>query len=211
MKLEVLQAFSHEVEKTSSSLLAALLSKPMGDYALKRDTSKAGKERAQKLRDAIAKVDRTPVTEAKSRQGPHFDVSKERVVVRKNEAPEILAHELGHAEIHRSPMGRLVQNPTANLVSGLSPLAGIIAGASAGSKGPSMGTALALAIATAPQALYEAEASRRGMRKMREAGASEEELSRARKKLMSAWGTYAIRAPEAVGNYLLTQRVVGGY
>ena len=110
--------------------------------------------------------------------------------------PSILAHELGHASIQNKGgwLSRLNQNYLIPLSSGLStfnnaglaplvgyahgPLAGMLAGAAGG------------IVAGVPQLINEFQASNRAVKNLRNAGYSNEDVSKAKKQLGSAWTTY---------------------
>ncbi len=127
--------------------------------------------------------------------------------------PSILAHELGHADINRSRLGRLAQNPL-----------GISAGAMAGNVGALTGGATAFSddervqragvlaplALSAPQLAFEAAASVQGLRRMRGAGANAKQLLHGAKTLAPAFGTYAGRAAAGSMGALQAQGMVGG-
>lgn len=122
----------------------------------------------------------------------------------------VLAHEMGHAQFDKGLGGKLTQNIPARIAFGLSSLASPVAGAAAGYgiEDPRIGLGVAagvpLAIA-APTLISEGVASFKGMRNLRRAGASPEQLRRAGKTLRRAFGTYA-------GKSLMdTGLGVGGY
>lgn len=131
--------------------------------------------------------------------------------------PSVLAHELGHAQYHRSGRSKnllakaahkvygrsmpLFLNPGKSSVAftGLGTLSGI-----ANEKKKSEGKKLNLwdktrsiavpALAVSPVLVAEGAASLKGLKMMKESGASKELLKQSKKKMGHAWGTYASRA-----------------
>jgi hypothetical protein len=140
--------------------------------------------------------------------GPHVKVPRDW----KN--PATLAHELGHAEIHKSRLGHLIQNPvTMAAASAGAPLASSVGGFASGfSDDPRIRRAgiLAPLVMQAPQLLYEAGASVKGLQKMRRGGASAGQLLNAGKMLLPAYGTYAAGAAKNVAGAAAGQAVGGG-
>jgi hypothetical protein len=137
---------------------------------------------------------------------PGWGADKPHIVARSN-SPSTLAHEIGHAEIHNSRLGRLVQNKATTIGGKLSPLIGFAGGLATGGSedettrnvGMSSG-----AIAAAPMLAYEAGASVKGYQNLKRLGANPQELARARKILIPAWGTYG-----ALGGAALASGVLG--
>lgn len=115
--------------------------------------------------------------------------------------PGILAHELGHADIHRSGVGRLIQNRLGGIALrvGAHPAFGVASGALTGATDNETAQALgrwAPALAAAPGLLSEGGATALGLMRMRRAGASGGDVWRAAKGLIPAFGSYA--APVAI-------------
>lgn len=117
------------------------------------------------------------------------------------DSPAILAHELGHQEISRNPVGRIGQNRgTLALGAGAVPiglLSGALSGLSDDERVQRAGRWAPL-ITSAPQLAYEAGASALGLRRMHRAGASGRQMIRAAGTLLPAWGTYAANAGAGV-------------
>lgn len=107
----------------------------------------------------------------------------------------ILAHELGHHDLSKDRIGRLVQNPATTIAGNASALATAALGLMRPRKGLTAARVITAAAAV-PQVAYEGAASYKGLNRLREAGATEEELSAARNKLLRTWGTYALKLPE---------------
>ncbi len=199
-----MHTFFDELEKQAAlgTLGAMLVSAVAGKKALelKGDTA-----RTKKLRKALEKLDPgVRVTAKNTPFGPHYMTGKKKVVVRKGEAPAILAHELGHAAVEDSTLGSLLQNRPTSIVANLSQPVHSLASAIQAWRGKSpsgIGAAIATA-AMVPRTLYEAGASVHGVRKLREAGATAKEVGDAKKRLALAWSTYAGQNLAPVGDYL---------
>jgi hypothetical protein len=129
-------------------------------------------------------------------------------------SPHVLAHELGHADIGNSRLGKLLQNtPTAllgNFVNSVGAISGLTTGLKSdrGSKARKWGIA-APALAVAPQLLFEAGATALGLRRLKGSGASGKELLQSLKTLGPAYGTYLARAVKGVGTAAVTQGIGG--
>lgn len=111
--------------------------------------------------------------------------------------PSILAHEIGHADIHRSRLGRLIQNHPGRLAGLLShkalPMAGL--GAATGfsdNEGVQTAGRWAPAVLAAPMLASEAGASLLGARRLHRGGASRAVMKQVAKDLGGAFGTYAL-------------------
>jgi hypothetical protein len=128
-------------------------------------------------------------------------------------SPGVLAHELGHADINASRSGRVLQNKhtlRAGLgASAIGSLTGAVTGLSGNKTVQHLGLA-APALAALPQLAYEAGASLKGIRHMRNAGATRAQLGRMAKAVIPAWGTYATNAGMGVANAAVTQGITGG-
>lgn len=127
-------------------------------------------------------------------------------------APGALAHELGHADLQSSRLGRVVQNtPTRALGMGASGV-GLISGGLSGLSDDPRTRALGLAapaIAAAPMLASEGLASFKAVRHLRGAGASKGQMWRAAKTLLPAFGTYAAHAGKGVANAAIAQGLMG--
>jgi Zn-dependent membrane protease YugP len=199
----VLRAFSNEMQKRA--VVGTLLTMPvrhlLAQSALKKDPDTA---RAKKLRKALLKGDKTEVKLLTKGNpiGPHYDrktengALKQWVAVRKNEDPAILAHELGHSELDRETVGSILQSKPMRAAAAVGSIAGILA---ANEGHIAIGAAIAGA-AMLPVVTYEGMASKRGLERLQRVGATEEELSAARSKLLKAWGTYASLPVANVGD-----------
>lgn len=107
-------------------------------------------------------------------------------------APEVMAHEMGHALNHRSLLGKAVQNPFAAAGYYTAPIMGIGYGLL---PEEDMSTPAAMAATTAttiPLLASEAAASIRADHLMKEHGATAKQLSKGRKNLAKAFGTYLV-------------------
>jgi len=135
---------------------------------------------------------KVPEEEAALYGGGAFDYRKNEIIMAKDD-PSILAHEIGHAHFQKSMLGKLTQNIPARAAHALGPLAGFapIAGDAIRS---TSGKALAIAaplLLAAPTLVSEGVATYKGHSLLTEAGASPEELSDYRKKMLHGFGTYA--------------------
>jgi hypothetical protein len=198
ISLESIEAFSSELRK--EALLGTLATLPLRHYLAQKALARTETPRKEKLRRELSKAD---PTEVKVRaKPPHFDTDrsgKPFISVRKKEDPAIMAHELGHAEIHADPVGRVIQSWPSRALPAIGTTVAMIDLQKGGEA--TIGKALLLAITTLPVVGYEGAASLKGLRKLEEAGATKEELAEARDKLLRAWGTYASLPVELVGNY----------
>jgi hypothetical protein len=127
--------------------------------------------------------------------------------------PAILAHELGHVDIHNNRLGKMLQNPATISAGGIAPGVGSLAGAVSGmtdNETAQKAGLLAPALLSLPQLAFEAGASIQGLRRMRGAGANTQQLLQGAKTLAPAFGTYATRAGLGAANAYATQGIVGG-
>jgi hypothetical protein len=140
-------------------------------------------------------VERTPGYSAQgAARAAGLDVTKPYIAVGPGfHSPSVLSHEMGHAGLNRG-IGKLLQNNATSLMGNVArPLAPVIGlGTALASDDPRVQAAGALsgAALTIPQLGFEAGASMKGMRHLREAGATPEHISRAARGLRSAFGTY---------------------
>lgn len=129
-----------------------------------------------------------------------------------NKIPSILAHELGHADINKNLLGRIVQNPiTTNMGFQGTNLGGLIGLGTGFSDNPNIQKAGVLAplALNLPVLAYEAAASLQGLRRMHGAGANTKELLKGVSHLLPAWGTYAARAGIGSANAYSSQGIAG--
>ena len=112
--------------------------------------------------------------------------------------PAVLAHELGHADIHSNRIGRMIQNPATTMAGtvgagSIGALGGFASGFSDDKTVRRAGLLAPLAM-NIPTLAYEAGASIQGLRKLRQGGAGFGQLANAAKMLAPAYGSYALRA-----------------
>jgi HAMP domain-containing protein len=119
--------------------------------------------------------------------GAYFDQQAKEIGLSKKDY-ESLAHEIGHAELDKKILGRILQHPTARAAMGLTPLAGAAAGALA-ARGRKLGLLLPVATA-APTVASEMWATSRGKKKLKEIGATDKEIERYKKNLRKSFGSY---------------------
>lgn len=124
-----------------------------------------------------------------------YDLEHDKVHVGDEVHPAILAHELGHAELARADAWPIIQNRvTVSLANASNPVTGVLFGSSR------EGAVAAIpAIAKVPQLIYEATASTKGLERLERAGASPEEMEKARSLLRRAFMSYAGEAAQTVG------------
>lgn len=140
------------------------------------------------MQNAPVKVRILP--EAAAYGGGYFDqVNKEIGLSEKNY--QILAHEIGHAEIDKHLLGRIIQSRAVRLASGA--MGNALSGLGAGilmAKGKKWGVLLPTAIAL-PTLLSEGVASYKGNKLLKEHGATDEQQRDYRNLALKMFGTYA--------------------
>ena len=150
-----------------------------------------------------------------SKKNPFLGQEESAIYMGTTKSPEVLAHEIGHANIDKSRLGRIVQN---NVTTHLGNLGGksLVGGLSGGLSGMSdnqnvqrLGRWAPLLMA-APQLAYEGGASISGLMNLRRQGASSQQMRKAVGTLLPAWGTYAARPVISTGIAHLTQAGVRG-
>lgn len=110
--------------------------------------------------------------------------------------PSILAHELGHASIGRTRLGKFIQNTPTGILGklGRDPLIGGVIGAATGAseneKVRDLGKWAPL-IVSAPNLAYEGGASLIGLRNLRRLGVKGKAFREAAKDMLSGFSTYA--------------------
>jgi hypothetical protein len=142
-----------------------------------------------------------------------MNVNAGDVITDPHTSPGFLAHELGHGDVAKAPLGKIIQNPFTLALGNLSRGVGFVSGAASGMTDDPTLQALGIAapaVAAAPQLVYEAAASLLGLRRMRSAGASSAQLAEAAKQLGLAFGSYGARAASGTGLALATQGMVSG-
>lgn len=191
---QVLRAFHEEMSKEAflGSLASQVIRRSMGPGILQKDPED---DRKKALRDALLKGEAVEVRyqQDEGGSGPHYNNAggKTYVSVRKEEDPGILAHELGHAEVDRTAFGKFLQSPALRGIATVGAVGGTMVGMMASSPAHrTIGTVIALA-STTPILGAEGLASSHAIKKLRAAGATEGEVSAAKKRLTKAFGTYA--------------------
>jgi len=169
-------AFSHELVKIAKAQAPAkVLPLAKADIHIFKELLKGSPVKVRMTEDA------------KMFGGGYFDqVNKEIGLSEKDFAN--FAHELGHAEVDKNVIGRMLQSRAARLANSLTSLGGIGA-AILLAKGKKWGLLLPAALA-APTLLSEAIASVKGHGKLTDAGASDEQKSQYRKKMLGGFGSY---------------------
>ncbi len=135
-------------------------------------------------------------------RGGYYDRDPNRIGMAE-ENPNTLAHEIGHAEFDKSMLGRITQSRAAHLGHMLGPIAasatGFIPTKTPTQKALALGLPL---LATMPTMVSEGVASVKGHGKMKEHGATEEELSAYRRQLAKAYLTYAAYPASGLAGHL---------
>lgn len=124
--------------------------------------------------------------------GGYFDQAAKEIGMSSKDH-ETLAHELGHVDLDKNLIGRLLQHQIARGIFGLTPLMGAIAGASLarGRKLP-----LLIPVATAaPTLISERWATGKGGKRLKDAGASKKELEKYYSALSKSFSTYGATIP----------------
>lgn len=123
--------------------------------------------------------------------GGFFDQVKKEIGL-SEKSYETLAHELGHAHVDKHLLGQLIQSRAFRIAS--NPVSQILTGIGAGlllAKGHKWGLLLPTALA-APTVLSEALASRKGGKLIEEAGGTEEQQDRYRKRMREGMMSYLL-------------------
>lgn len=132
------------------------------------------------------------------------------VNVRPTSGAALLSHEIGHAHIDRTRLGRAIQGVSANAAGVFALPLGAVSGLATGGsddKNVRRAGVLAPALATLPQLAAEGAASISGLRSLKRHGASPAYMRDARKQLAKTWGSYAGRAAGAPLGALAAQSV----
>jgi hypothetical protein len=159
----------------------------------------------EKVREAAREVaSQTPIGQAQTAaRAAGVNIEQPNIMMGSGfKQPSILSHELGHSELNRG-VGRLLQNRVTSFAHEVGkPIAGVVGlGTALASDDPRVQAAGALggAALTLPGLGYEGLASFKGLRRLREAGATPEQLQHASRVLKNAFGTYGGRSLAAVG------------
>jgi hypothetical protein len=189
---------------TGGALLAGgeAIRRPFANRVLDQPAELAGDEQLTKsLRDASP----VPVHAVEGGE-PSFDPLKREITLGATANPSHLAHELGHAQIDQSRLGRLLQNPVTTLGANYKVPINEVAGALShvgGKWGRTLGPVTA-GLTTVPELLYEGAANLKGYQNLKEHGASPEQLEQGRKMMLSSMGSYGGRALQGLGAYMIT-------
>lgn len=143
----------------------------------------------------------------------HFDFDTKKVHVPPGHDPYVLAHELGHAQIDKSRLGRLVQNKLTVMAPAIAPTVSGAGGALSGyvdaknDESHVLRDSAVMGAAHAPQLGFEAGASLLGRKSLIGAGASKKELTEYAKSVGRAYGTYALAPLATAVNYGLGRSI----
>lgn len=125
--------------------------------------------------------------EAEAWGGGFYERDDKSITTAKKD-PEALAHELGHALLDQTLVGKGIQHPLPQGLYPWTPVAGALGGVLM-AKGKKLGLLLPIATA-APKLLSEFMATRKGEKTLRDAGASKEEIDKYRDSSSDAFHTY---------------------
>lgn len=128
--------------------------------------------------------------------GRGFYDFKDKFVGVSQKDPHVLAHELGHADIDRNIVGKMIQNKVTSQAYPWTPVAGAVGGALL-SRGKKWGALLPIATA-APTLLSEWLATRNGAKRLEGAGATPEEVDMYRSSMSDSASTYHAIIPETL-------------
>lgn len=192
--------------------------------AAERAALEEAKGRAGGLLERVRASSPVPVTPLESGAGPAYvseDVAKlmkriggpkemqrEQIMMgagQMSKAPGVLGHEIGHARLQRSALGRLAQSVPSRALFNLTNLGvtGVASGIGAsGVEDPVTGALVAGGVplaTTIPTLGSEAGASIKGIGELRRAGASPAQIAAAKKTLLRAFGTYGGTALKGTG------------
>ena len=182
-----MRSFGNELSKIAAAKSKKGISKAEIKQ-LKRDL-----ELWNKLRGASPvkiKIDR----DADLHGGGYFDQQAKEIGLSSKDY-ETLAHELGHAELDKKIIGRLLQGPTARGLFDWTPVAGALAGAglATGKKLPLLLPLLTMG----PTLISEHWATSKGGKSLKAVGGTKKEIEKYRKNLRSSLGSYGATAPVA--------------
>jgi hypothetical protein len=141
--------------------------------------------------------------EAKNYGGGFYDLKEKIIGVTKDDY-QSLAHELGHAELDKKVLGKLLQNALTRLSS--APIPTMLAGIGSGllmAKGKKWGILLPAAL-SAPLLMSEYLASKGGAKLLKNTGASKEQQSDYKSEMAKGLATYLV--PPLMGT-LIAQAV----
>lgn len=182
---------------------------PGSELAEKLNKKLGGGKTHKEIMDAVRPVIPAYMFNAEARAGGVAPA----IFAGANTAPEIIAHELGHAQIDKSRLGRVLQNEhTRNLgtFAGRGQV-GLLAGGASGMSDDERVRTLgrwAPLIAAAPQLAYEGGASALGLYNMRRKGATNDQMLQGVKMMAPSLGTYAMRPAASTALAHLSQAAV---
>jgi len=147
---------------------------------------------------------------------PKGDQGKPLVAVAKHlegtdEGLSTLAHELGHAEFEKSPIGRVVRSGTLRSLAGAAPLIGVVIAhvAEGNAVRRALLSASAVAAMQVPLLADEGVAWMKGHRLMKEHGATPQQLKHLRSEALRLGSTYLQPGAMGMGTSLLISALHG--
>lgn len=177
----------HSTNKAPSSAFVPPLGKTMWDRANEgqRDT----------IRDQMRRNFGAP-REATDRA---FQSPNGAVFSTQHMGPHVVAHELGHAKLHKSWLGKATTGIVGGAASTIGQPAAVAMAATDPDSRASKWAPVVGAASQMPRLVNEGLATYHGYRGMQQAGFSPEQLAKARTQLGRAYGTYASKLIPAVG------------
>ena len=183
-----ISSFATEISKIAAKQQETL---PKADIKeIKREVELWNKLRAMEPKVKI-KIDR----DAEAYGGAYFDQQAKMIGLTRKDY-ESLAHELGHVEMDKKFLGRLMQHPISRSAFEATPIAAILGGVLL-AKGKKLGLLLPIATAT-PTLLSEWLVTRKGGKKLELVGASKKEIDKYKKNLKASFKTYSSVIPKAL-------------
>ena len=127
--------------------------------------------------------------------GGYFD-QQAKMIGMSTKDYETLAHEIGHAELDKRILGKLLQHPINRAFFPWTPVAGALAGVGL-AKGKKWPLAIP-ALTSLPTLLSERWATRKGSKALKGVGATKKEIEDYKKVLKESGGTYDMAVPAAM-------------
>lgn len=186
---DILHGFSDELVKISEA--AGAKEAPIDVEAIKRKV-----ELWSRLKNSANVPIEEGHADADDYGGGFYDTTTKTIGIGKGRDHESLAHELGHAEIDQSLLGKVIQHRLLHSLFPLTPVAGALGGVLL-SRGKKWGALLPIATA-APTLISEWLATRKGAKQLEDVGATPEELEAYRKNLATSFATYHGVVPDTL-------------
>lgn len=138
--------------------------------------------------------------------GGFYHPSEDWIGVDKRKDPDILAHELGHAQFQQTALGKITQSTPARLMHMTSPIGGMALGSAIGGSTRARvlkSLLVGLGLST-PTLISEGMASYNGYKNLKHLGADDARLERYKKRIVLPQLTYLINPLMATGTSMLS-------